>query len=204
MVRERTTNSARTNNAMKINREERRAQRSDSRRRKAIIAVSLVGMGAMTAVSLLQLGFVKHLPDPPLESFDSDKVNLSETAFPLGIPDGVLSLGGFAANIPFALTGGERRAQEQPLIPLLHAGKSAIEALVAAWYFYQMPTKEKAWCGYCIVGAFASWSVAALTLPEARRAFVALGKDATDGRGVRSSTLVRSSSRRELAANESS
>jgi hypothetical protein len=33
-----------------------------------------------------------------------------------------------------------------------------------------MPAREKAWCGYCIVGALASLGVCVLTLPEARRA----------------------------------
>jgi hypothetical protein len=33
-----------------------------------------------------------------------------------------------------------------------------------------MPAKEKAWCGYCIVGALANIAVAALTLPEAGKA----------------------------------
>lgn len=157
-------------------------QSSDGKRRRAIIALSILGIGTMTAVSLLQLGVVKHLPDPSIESFDSDKVNLSEEAFPLGIPDGLLSLAGFAANIPLAMWGGNDRAQRLPLMPLAHAGKAIIEAAVAGWYFYQMPTKEKAWCGYCIVGALASWGVAALTLPEATRAAASLSSGATSNR----------------------
>ncbi len=137
------------------------------RRRRAIIGLSLFGMGAMTAVSLLQTGIVKHLPDPPFESFDSDKVNSSDTAYALGVPDGTLSLASLAANIPIAAFGGANRAETQPLIPLFAAGKSIIEALVAGWYFYQMPVKEKAWCGYCIAGAAANVVIAVLTVPEA-------------------------------------
>jgi uncharacterized membrane protein len=95
----------------------------------------------------------------------------------------VLSFAGFAANIPLALWGGKNRASSLPLVPLAHAGKAFVEAAVAGWYFYQMPTKEKAWCGYCIVGAFASWSVVALTLPEAIRAATALSSSAAQGRG---------------------
>ena len=59
--------------------------------RRGIIALSLIGMGAMTAVTLLQTGIVKHLPDPPLPDFDSDKVNSSDTAYALGVPDGAMS-----------------------------------------------------------------------------------------------------------------
>jgi len=134
-------------------------------------------MGAMTAVSLFQTGIVKHLPDPPLPGFDSDKVNSSDTAYMLGVPDGTLSLASLAANIPLAAFGGATRAQEQPLVPLLAAGKSTVEAIIAGWYFYQMPTKEKAWCGYCIVGALANIGIAALTLPEAKEALAALREE---------------------------
>lgn len=128
----------------------------------------------MTAVTLFQTGVVKHLPDPPIDGFDSDKVNSSDTAFALGVPDGALSLASLAANIPLAAFGGENRAEKMPLVPLAAAAKGVVEAAVAGWYFYQMPTKEKAWCGYCIVGALANWGIAALTLPEAKKALESL------------------------------
>jgi uncharacterized membrane protein len=144
------------------------------RRRRAIIGPSLVGMGAMGMVSLLQTGVVKHLPDPPLESFDSDKVNSSDTAYMLGVPDGPLSLASFAANVPLAAFGGADRTHHQPLIPLVAATKAGIEAMVAGWYFYQMPAKEKKWCGYCTTGALMNFAIFALTLPEAKESFVAL------------------------------
>lgn len=146
-----------------------------SRRRK-IIGLSLLGMAAMSAVSLFQTGIVKHLPDPPIEGFDSDKVNSSDTAYGLGIPDGTLSLASLAVNIPIAAFGGEDRAEETPLVPIAAAGKAVIEAAVAGWYFYQMPTKEKAWCGYCIIGALTNVGIAALTLPEAGKALKSLSE----------------------------
>lgn len=165
----------------------RELQEDDSRgmwRRRAVIALSLVGMGAMTAVSLLQAGLVKHLPDPPLEGFDSDKVNSSETAYMLGVPDGTVSLASLAVNIPLAACGGAERARRDPLLPLLAAGKATVEAGIAGWYFYQMPAKEKAWCAYCIIGALANFGIAALTLPEAREALGALRDgDAKDAGG---------------------
>ncbi len=155
-------------------------QQGESRglkRRRAIIGLSLIGMGAMAAVSLLQTGIVKHLPDPPLESFDSDKVNSSDTAYMLGVPDGTLSLASLAANIPLAAFGGAERARKQPLISLIAAGKAAVEAAVAGWYFYQMPAKEKKWCGYCITGALMNFTIFALTLPEAREALSVLKEE---------------------------
>ncbi len=156
-------------------REELQAGDSENlRRRRMIISLSLLGMGAMTAISLLQTGIIKHLPDPPIDGFNSDKVNSSDTAYALGVPDGTLSLASLAANIPLAAFGGENRAAEMPLVPLAVAAKASVEAVVAGWYFYQMPTKEKAWCGYCIVGAAANIGIAALSLIEAKKAWKAL------------------------------
>lgn len=113
---------------------------------------------------------IRHLPDPPLRGFDSDRVNSSDVAYQFGVPDGTLSLAAFAVNVPLAAAGAADRARRAPWIPLFAAGKAAIEAVAAAWYFYQMPAREKAWCGYCIIGAFVSVGVFALTVPEARRA----------------------------------
>ena len=144
------------------------------RRRRGIIGFSLLGMASMAAVTLLQTGLVKHLPDPPVDGFDSDRVNSSETAFSLGAPDGTLSLAALAMNVPLAAFGGENRAEKMPLVPIVAAAKAGVEAAAAGWYFYQMPTKEKAWCPYCIAGAVANAAIFALSIPEALKAISSL------------------------------
>ena len=164
------------NEPQKLRRELQNSGNSDVHLRRAVIGLSLLGIGAMTAVSLFQTGIIEHLPDPPLSSFDSDKVNSSDTAFALGVPDGTLSLASFAANIPLAAFGGENRAETQPLIPLAAAAKATVEAAVSGWYFYQMPAKEGKWCGYCIVGALANFGIASLTLVEAKKAWKSFSK----------------------------
>lgn len=173
-MKEEITGKNGNSEAQQLRRELQRGETDDLWRRRAIIGLSLVGVGAMAAVSLFQTGVIKHLPDPPVEGFDSDKVNSSDTAYMLGVPDGTISLASLAANIPLAAFGGSNRAQEEPLVPLIAAGKAAVEAAIAGWYFYQMPAKEKAWCGYCITGALANFGIAALSLPEAKRALAAL------------------------------
>lgn len=144
---------------------------ADMRRRRAIILTSLVGMTSMGLVSLLQTGILRHLPDPPLDSFDSGKVNSSDTAYALGAPDGTLSLAGLGLNLPLAGFGGVARSEQAPYVPLAAAVKSGIEAVAAGWYFYQMPAKEKKWCAYCIAGAIANAAIFALSLPEAIKAW---------------------------------
>ncbi len=160
-----------------LRRELQEKQTKNLNRRRAIIGLSLLGMGAMTMVSLFQTGVIKHLPDPPIDSFDSDKVNSSDTAYALGVPDGTLSLASLAANIPLAAFGGANRAEEQPVVPVIAAGKAIIEAAVAGWYFYQMAAVEKKWCGYCITGALCNFGIAALTLPEAVEALETLNEN---------------------------
>lgn len=154
-----------------LRRELQKGETQDLQTRRKVIGLSLLGMAAMAAVSLFQTGVVKHPPDPPLNSFDSDKVNSSDTAYVLGVPDGTLSLASLAANIPIAAFGGANRAETMPLVPIVAAAKATIEAAIAGWYFYQMPAKEKAWCGYCITGAIANVGLAALTLVEAKKAW---------------------------------
>lgn len=56
------------------------AESGDLWRRRAAIAVSLVGIVAMAIVTLFQTGIVRRLPDPPIGGFDSNKVNSSDTA----------------------------------------------------------------------------------------------------------------------------
>ena len=157
-----------------LRRQLQEAESPDLTWRRGIIGLSLVGMASMAAVALLQTGIVKHLPDPPLESFDSDKVNSSDAAYRFGVPDGTMSLASLAANLPLSAFGGADRARKFPWLPLAVAAKAGVEALAAGWYFYQMPAKEKKWCGYCIVGALANFGIAALAIPEAREAIAVL------------------------------
>lgn len=164
------------NETQKLRRELQENKTEDLRLRRGIIGLSLLGIGAMAAVSLFQTGVIEHLPDPPLSGFDSDAVNSSDTAYALGAPDGTLSLASLAANIPLAAYGGANRHETMPLVTLAAAAKATTEAAVAGWYFYQMAAVEKKWCGYCITGAAANWGIAALTLIEARKAWKAMQK----------------------------
>ncbi len=90
-------------------------QTADLRRRRGIIGLSLIGMASMAAVTLLQTGIVRHLPDPPLDSFDSDRVNSSDTAYGLGAPDGTLSLASLASNVPIAALRRRKPSQGDAL-----------------------------------------------------------------------------------------
>jgi uncharacterized membrane protein len=136
-----------------------------------IIGGSLLGMSSMVPVILYQTGVIRHLPDPPLRAFHSDKVNASPTAFGFGGPDAPLTFLSHAFNIFLAALGGSRRARVRPWLPLAAAAIAGVQAGVASKYlFHQMPKVDKAWCPYCIIDAVAHLSVFALTLPEATSA----------------------------------
>jgi hypothetical protein len=157
----------------------RQADDAEMRRRRAVIGLSLVGMAAMTPVSLLQTGIVRHLPDLPLDDFNSDKANLSDTAYRFGVPDGTLALASLAANLPLAAWGGRDRARRQPRVALLAAAKALADAIGAGGYFWQMASGKEPWCPYCITGALANFGILALALPDAITALEGLGsKDA--------------------------
>ncbi|MGE0059014.1 MAG: vitamin K epoxide reductase family protein [Dehalococcoidia bacterium] len=106
---------------------------------------------------LLQLGVVKHLPDPPGGNFDSDKVNLSPAAFPLGVPDAPIGFAAFATSLPLIAIHPTSTTARRIL-----AAKSSFEAAASIRYLYLMPSREKAWCPYCVAAALASIATAIL------------------------------------------
>jgi uncharacterized membrane protein len=138
--------------------------------RRALIGTSLIGIASMGIVTLFQSGALKHLPDPPLKGFDSDKVNSSDTAFGWGMPDAPLSIVSHAVNIALATIGKADRPETQPWVPLLAAAAAAPSAAVSAKYvFYQMPVEEKGWCPYCIIDGLTHMAALGFTLWEAGR-----------------------------------
>ena len=141
--------------------------------RRAIIAVSLVGVAAMGVVSLLQTGVIKHLPDPPIRrpKLDTDRINLSEEAYSYGLPDGPLTVALHGANMVLAAAGPSDRWRKRPFLPVLASLLSAGQAAVVAQYlFYQMPKVERAWCPWCVLDALTHFATFALTLPESIKA----------------------------------
>ncbi|MDP9454511.1 MAG: vitamin K epoxide reductase family protein [Actinomycetota bacterium] len=144
-------------------------------RRRKIARLALLAAGSMGVISLYQLGVIKHLPDPPLPGFDSDRVDASEEAYSMfQMPDGPIGLGSYAATLGLAAMGGKDRAEEHPFIPLALAAKVAFDALQAGKLTVDQITKHRALCSYCLVAAGATFATVPLVLPEARAALRAL------------------------------
>lgn len=135
------------------------------RLRRATVTASLIGIASMGVVSLFQSGVTKHLKDPPLRDFDSDKVNSSDTAYGWGMPDAPISIVSHSVNLALATAGGDDRAEKKPWLPLAATAAASLPAATSARYlFYQMPVREKGWCLYCIVDALAHIATFGFTL----------------------------------------
>lgn len=155
----------------KLRKQIRTNQSRNMRLRRAVATVTLLGMATMAATTLLQMGVVKSLPDPPSRKFNSRKVNTSDEAYSYGGPDSPINILTHAFNLVLASTGSPERARKHPWLPILAAIVEAPQSAIAAKYlFYQMPRVDKAWCPYCIVDALTHFATLGLLVPEAKEA----------------------------------
>ncbi|MEX0647494.1 MAG: vitamin K epoxide reductase family protein [Balneolaceae bacterium] len=119
--------------------------------RRNIALLSALGLIDFIPISLYQLGVIRHLPDLPAELFDSDFVNASKDAQVAGMPDGSVSLLMYAANL--VLITGAIKKKNLNWVDYIIAGNVAGQAAGGAYYLYNMATKQKKICLYCLAGA---------------------------------------------------
>ncbi len=139
--------------------------------RRRIVGLSVLASLPMGIIALYQVGLLRHLPDPPLPRFNSDKVDGSEEAFAwLSTPDAVLGLASYAGTAVLAAMGGKDRARRQPWIPLALAAKVSADALQAARLTRSQVTKHHAFCLGCLTAAGATFASLSPAFREARAA----------------------------------
>lgn len=139
-------------------------------RRRKIVGLSLVSLTSMGIITLYQTGIIKHLPEPP--GFNADKVDAAAEAYQyFYAPDATLGMVSYATTLTLAAMGGQNRAKEQPLIPLVLAAKIIIDAVNAGKLTWDQWAKHKAFCSYCLLAAAATFATVPLALPEARAAY---------------------------------
>lgn len=158
--------------ARELSRELREGDTPNLRRRRRATAFGLVAIGAMGVVALYQTGLLRHIPEPPLPGLDADKVDGSPEAYQtLGMPDGILGLGSYAATLALVTMGGADRARTHPWIPIAAAAKAAVDGVQAARLTVDQWTRHRAFCSWCLLAAGATWAVLPAVLPEAREAW---------------------------------
>ena len=71
-----------------------------------VIALSgcCVALSTLAGIALFQSEIVDRLPDPPGKIFASERITLSRTAHPFGIPDSYLGLASYGATLFLLLT----------------------------------------------------------------------------------------------------
>lgn len=138
---------------------------ADLKRRRKIIALSAAGLLDFTIISLYQTGIIRKLPDIPAPIFDSNKVNASKEAYVLGLPDGPISAVAYAATMALAGAAGSGKAGRRPLFDVLAGGVIAGNAAGAAYYMYDMVSKQKKICLYCVTGAIINFASAIIIAP---------------------------------------
>ena len=122
-------------------------------------------------VSLYQTGIVRHLPDPPLPGFDSDRVDASGEAYEtLKTPDATLGIASYGATLALIGMGTADRARSQPWIPLAAAAKLAYDSAGAAWLTAEQISKHRAVLLVPLASA-STWGALIHALPEARSAW---------------------------------
>ena len=142
----------------------------DLRRRRWVVGLSLLGAGIGQIVGLYQTGIVKHLPDPPIGPFDSDRVDASDYAYKrLQMPDGFPMILTFTATAALAAAGGKDRAEQMPLLPVALAAKTLFDVATNLKLAREEWADNKAFCAYCQTASLLSVVSVALALPEASR-----------------------------------
>lgn len=125
--------------------------------RRKIAAFAALGMIDFSMISLFQMGYIKKLPDLPGKIFDSEKVNTAKEAVLLGVPDGVVSIGGYAATMILAMAASRYKKQSR-LLDVALGGVLLGQAAGAAQYMVNMTTKQKKICVYCVAGALLNFT----------------------------------------------
>ena len=94
------------------------------------------------------MGAIDHLPDPPGSVFASDRITKSKSAYPLGIPDGILGLTSYGVTLGLvALAAGNPKARKLLAMKLLGDGS------LAAFNVVRQVVSFRRLCSWCTATA---------------------------------------------------
>lgn len=157
--------------ATRLSRELRGSRAPHLKRRRKVVALSMVASASMGVIALYQMGLIRHLPEPPLARLNADKVDGSAEAYEkFQMPDGVLGLLSYAVTMALASIGGKNRHRKLPWLPVALAAKTGFDAASAAKLTLDQWAKHRAFCSWCLIAAGATFAMAPLVYPEAREA----------------------------------
>lgn len=124
---------------------------SASDNRPLLIGACCVALLTLAPVACYQLGLLKELPDPPFGIFDSERITMSKTAHPLGIPDALLGIASFGTTLALAILSRRNRTAKRLL-----GMKLGIDASAAAFNAGRQVVEFRSLCSWCTATALSA------------------------------------------------
>lgn len=122
---------------------------------RLVIGCCYAALGTLVPVALYQTGILPRLPDPPLRIFDSERITMSGSAHPLGIPDGLLGLASFGMTLVLAFLARRHKTARQLL-----GTKLTLDASAAAFNTGRQVVCFGKLCSWCTGTAMATGMMA--------------------------------------------
>lgn len=111
---------------------------------KLLLASTSAALLTLIPVAAHQLGYLRHLPDPPSTIFASDRITESAVAHPLGIPDSLLGLGSYGLTLTLILLA-RSKSKARRLLALKLIG----DASIAGFNVVRQIAKFGKLCSWC-------------------------------------------------------
>lgn len=154
-----------------LSQELRESQSPALQARRTLVALSFIGAALGKIVSLYQVGIIKHLPDPPISLFDSDKVDASDYAYKrFATPDAFLMVLTYATTAWLAGAGREDRATKNPLWVKAMFGKILLDVGTNLMLAREEYAENKKLCFYCQSASLISLVSLLVAWPEFKKA----------------------------------
>lgn len=116
---------------------------------QALTAATCAAVVTLIPVVAHQIGAIDHLPDPPGAIFASDRITESKSAYPLGIPDGILGITSYGVTLGLiALAAGNPESRRLLAIKLLGDGS------LATFNVVRQVVSFRRLCSWCTATAF--------------------------------------------------
>lgn len=149
----------------------RTASDPELRRPRWGVGLWLLGAGVGQVVGAYRTGIIRHLPDPPVGPFDSDRVDASDHAYRrASSPDGLVMVLTYAVTAWLAGAGGQDRARHRRALPLLMTAEVAVDVVTDLALAREEWRENEALCAWCQAATGMSIASLALAVPGARRA----------------------------------
>jgi uncharacterized membrane protein len=110
-----------------------------------------VALGALVPVALFQGEVMDSLPDPPGGVWASERITLSKSAHPLGIPDSYLGLASYGTTLGLVLMADRNRTARTLL-----GAKLVADAGLATFNMVRQVVSFRKLCSWCTGTALAT------------------------------------------------